>query len=613
MRVMSLQNKLIAFTALLIALIAFGFSAFLIRHESDLLSKSLQERALTIANGIANNAQFSILADDKQNLNGFISGAKREKDVVEAAILNKDGVYLAIGDPARVDKKADTQVEQAALAAKEPKIQTPTPNIIVVSVPIFSSIGSSGSSRGDSDLNSLMGLGEEAAQDDTRKQPSKKDYIGTVIIEVSIASIGQEIAKVKLNITVLTLIVIVLGVVFILFFAHSILGPLNQIIVKLQTICRGEIESFVVVKTNDEIGDLSRAFNDMVSYVKEMSDNARSISQGDLDREVSPRSANDALGTAFRDMVIYLKEMAGVAQRVSQGDLSVQVVARSAKDTIGNALVMMITGLRELVSKIQGSSNQIHSRANEMASLASASNEAISQMASNVSQISVSISKISNTTQGVASVAQKTAKLAEKGDDIIGSIIDKVSRSKNSASQTVDLIKNLGKCSMQIGEIISYITKVADQTNLLSLNAAIEAARAGEAGLGFAVVADEVRKLAEGSAQSASKISALIHEVQLETNKVVVSVEAVAQEVGESAGVTEEAGKSFREISKAAKDIAEEIENLAASFEETAANAEEASASSQEQVATFEEISSSVDTLKDIAENLKTAATRFRL
>jgi methyl-accepting chemotaxis protein len=273
----------------------------------------------------------------------------------------------------------------------------------------------------------------------------------------------------------------------------------------------------------------------------------------------------------------------------------------------------MITGLRNLISQIQESSNQIHSRANEMASLSRTSSEAISQMASNVSQISVSITKISDTTQTVATVAQKAARTAETGDENISGVIAKVSHSKDNAYQSAELIKNLGKRSMQIGEIINYITKVADQTNLLSLNAAIEAARAGEAGRGFAVVADEVRKLAEGSAQSASEIARLISEVQAETAKAVAAVEVVAKDVGESATVTQEAGKSFKDISQAAKNIAGQIEDIAASSEETAASAEEASASSEEQVATFEEISTSIENLKEIAEGLKDSASKFKL
>jgi methyl-accepting chemotaxis protein len=407
-----------------------------------------------------------------------------------------------------------------------------------------------------------------------------------------------------------------------IFFSRAVYGPISDLSTYANKVSVGDI-GFVTARAvsgklrkkerKDEIGDLTSSFNEMAKYISEAAENAKLISQGDLDRKVTPRSENDALGNAFNEMVHYLQQTARVAQLISQGNLAVSVTSKSEKDVLGIALASMVANLREIVAKIQTSSNTIHSKANEMASLSTASNETMSQMASNVSQISVSISKISSITQNIVGVAQKTSKLAENGDKTINAISQKVLRSMMSVAQAAEVIRNLDKGSSQIGDIISYITKVADQTNLLSLNAAIEAARAGEAGLGFAVVADEVRKLAEGSAQSASRIGVLINEVQLETSKAVSAVEAVSKEVDESANVTGDASKSFRDITQASHDIAEQIKSLAVISEETAANAEEASASSQEQVATFEEITNSIETLKNIAESLKESAAKFKL
>jgi methyl-accepting chemotaxis protein len=611
MKIVTLQNKLIIFTTAIIVSISTVFGIYFITYQKASLEKGLKDRGFTIANSIAYNSQFSVLAEDKSNLKNFIDSALKEKDIISVAVVDKNGRFLAHSDNQLIDKKVSVASDEAAFSAKEELAQTNDVHRYTISVPIFSMMASSDSEK-DVDLQSIIGLGGSSEQSSKNKN-AKREIIGSVIIAMSTNTVIRESEQIKINILIFTLIIAISGVIVIVIFSHNMLGPLRQVILKLQKICQGEVEAPVQVKSMDEIGDLSIAFNNMVKYVSDTAENARLISQGVLDREVKPLSDKDVLGNSFKVMVEYLQETASLLQKVAQGDLKVVVKPKSENDVLGNALNDMLKGLRDLISKIQESGNNIHSRANEMASLSSASNEAISQMASNVSQISLSISKISNTTQTVASVAQKTAKLAEKGDETIKAITDKVSRSRGSATQSVELIKNLGRCSMQIGEIINYITKVADQTNLLSLNAAIEAARAGEAGLGFAVVADEVRKLAEGSAQSASKISGLIHEVQLETNKVVTAVEAVAQEVGESANVTEDAGRNFRDISRAAKDIAEQIETLAASFEETAANAEEASASSQEQVATFEEISSSIDTLKEIAEKLKDSTAKFKI
>ncbi len=688
--VLNLQNKLIMFTAGLIVLIALFFSTYLINHESTLLLNALEKRGETIANGIANNCQFSILAEDRTSLGNFVDSAMKEKDVATASVINKDGRFLSHSETNKIDRTVETDIEKKALELKEASFQKPDSKTIVISVPVTSKVTQSAVSSGGSDLESMMGLG--AGQSDrSGTSEIKKETIGAVQISMKTTGISDELRKIKYLIFLFTLIIILIGIALIIMASRITLNPLKQVIHKIQKISQGEIEEELQIKSNDEIGDLGRAFNQMVKYIEEIAKNANLVAQGELNTEITPRSDQDVLGNAFKEMVVYLQEMAELAQNISQGNISgnihprsdkdilgvafkemvsyfqemsqmaqeisqgnisgnirvrsqfdvlgtsfkqiveylqemanitqdvsrgnltTAIKPRSSKDLIGNALSSMITGLRDLISQIQESSNQIHSRANEMASLSRTSSEAISQMASNVSQISVSITKISDTTQTIATVAQKSAKTAETGDENISGVIAKVSHSKDSAYQSAELIKNLGKRSMQIGEIINYITKVADQTNLLSLNAAIEAARAGEAGRGFAVVADEVRKLAEGSAQSASEIARLISEVQAETAKAVTAVEIVAKDVGESANVTTDAGKSFKDISQAAKNIAGQIEDIAASSEETAASAEEASASSEEQVATFEEISTSIENLKEIAESLKDSASKFKL
>ena len=695
--VLNLQNKLIIYTAVLIISIALIFSNYLINHETNLLLNALEKRGETIANGIANNCQFSMLAEDKTSLGNFVDSALKEKDISYVSIMNKEGRFLSHSIQAKIDKTVETDLEKKSLEAKDVLVQHPDAKQVIISVPVVSKITQSATSSGGNDMESMMGLGGGSSGGTTQPaggtgtNDTRKDIIGFVQVGMTTDSINRELSAIKLRIILFTLIIGLLGILFIVFFARQMFNPLKQVIHKIQKISQGEIEAQVETKSNDEIGDLSRAFNEMTKYIEEMAQNARLISQGELSSQVTPRSDRDVLGNAMKEMVAYLQEMAELAQNISQGNISgniqprgegdilgvafkemiayfqemsglaqeisqgniggnirirsqfdvlgnsfkqiveylqematiteevargnltTTIKPRSGKDLMGNALSSMIKGLKDLISQIQESSNQIHSRANEMASLSRTSSEAISQMASNVSQISVSITKISDTTQTVATVAQKAAKTAESGDDNINGVISKVTRSKDTASQSADLIKNLGRRSMQIGEIINYITKVADQTNLLSLNAAIEAARAGEAGRGFAVVADEVRKLAEGSAQSASEIARLISEVQAETAKAVAAVEIVAKEVGESAAVTTEAGKSFKDISQAAKNIAGQIEDIAASSEETAASAEEASASSEEQVATFEEISTSIENLKEIAEGLKDSASKFKL
>lgn len=304
-----------------------------------------------------------------------------------------------------------------------------------------------------------------------------------------------------------------------------------------------------------------------------------------------------------------------VVKAVEQGDLTQKIISER-EDEIGQifaALNNLTESLRKMVAEIHQVTIKLSTSSSELAKVSQQSTLTISQVANTITQISTSMAQISQNTQAADTAAQQTLNVAQKGNDLIQKAIEGTKNTKLTVDTSAKIIRDLGQRSSQIGEIITVITKIADQTNLLSLNAAIEAARAGELGRGFAVVADEVRKLAEGSAQSAGEISRLISEVQNETAKAVQAIEQGAQKVEDSVQVTVNAANSFGEIAGSARNMAEQIQNISAATEETAAGAQQASASSQEQVGSVEEISSAITGLNDVATHLEEVIAKFKV
>ena len=273
----------------------------------------------------------------------------------------------------------------------------------------------------------------------------------------------------------------------------------------------------------------------------------------------------------------------------------------------------MVKNFRDLVLRIRDSANQTASSSNNLAQISEQSAQTMTQLAGSVSQISSSTSMVAQSSQQASSASSQANQAAMQGKEAIEKLVQKMQGIQSSVEESAKGMEGLARRSTQIGEIVSVITKIADQTNLLSLNAAIEAARAGEAGKGFAVVADEVRKLAESSSKSAQQIQNIIQEVQKDTTKTVDLARQGAKDVEEGGIFTSETQKVFSEIAKTIKNITIQIDHITSAAEQTAALSEEASASSEEQTAAIQEIARSAGGLSSIAKSLQEAVQQFKV
>lgn len=340
------------------------------------------------------------------------------------------------------------------------------------------------------------------------------------------------------------------------------------------------------------------------------------LGQGDLEVKASESTGNDLfdqLGKATNGMIRSLKDIVDVAKTVAEGDLTKNVQPRSDKDELSLSFNRMINNMKELVMKVKDQANALANSSGTLAQISEQSSQTVSQLSMTSSQISASTSSVAQSSQNASTGAQTADGSSRKGKELMSKLVEKIQIIKNVEDQSAKAMNGLSVSSAKIGEIVSVITKIADQTNLLSLNAAIEAARAGEAGHGFAVVADEVRKLAESSASSAQEIARIIKSVQEETRKAQDSVQSGKKEIDDGAMLTEESNAKFTEIAAQVENIAHQIEQIAAAAQESAASAEEAAASSEEQAAAMQEIATTASSLSDSARVLLGAIEKFKV
>jgi twitching motility protein PilJ len=255
---------------------------------------------------------------------------------------------------------------------------------------------------------------------------------------------------------------------------------------------------------------------------------------------------------------------------LADGDLTVEAtVTADFTGTIADSINFAIAELRSLVQNVASTSEKVASstdtsRSTSLQLAESAEHQAqeIAGVSAAINEMAITIDQVSSNSAESAAVAERSVSIAKNGTAVVRNTIDGMDTIREQIQDTSKRIKRLGESSQEIGDIVSLINEIADQTNILALNAAIQAAMAGEAGRGFAVVADEVQRLAERSATATKQIAGLVKTIQNDTHEAVASMEQTTAEVVKGAELANSAGVALEEIETVSTNLAELIQDI---------------------------------------------------
>ena len=498
---------------------------------------------------------------------------------------------------------------------------------------------------------------------------------GAIRVSYSIADQDAEIEKGQLGETVANVVLLVFGLLLAnLLLRRWISKPLSNIMEVVTKRAEGDTSLRIKVTSGDEIGKLSIAFNNMADKVDAANeqqhlqamrehelteelkrkvdillDVVNKAARGDLTGSVT-FSGDDAiggLGAGLQMMVDNLRQlmeerrmameelqnnvdtMQAVVKKAAQGDLTgkIEIDSDDAVGQLAKGIQGMIDNLNRLVGQVLQSGIQVTSSSTEIAASAKQQEATVAEQAATVNQIVATATEISATSKElvmtmneVAEVSTKTAEAAASSQIGLASMEETMRNIVNASGSIATKLEVLSEKAGNINSVVTTITKVADQTNLLSLNAAIEAEKAGEYGVGFAVVATEIRRLADQTAVATLDIEQMVKEMQSAVSAGVMSVEKFSKEVQKSVDVIQRTGAQLTQITEQVQALTPRFDSVHEGMHMQADGAEQIkltmiqlSAAAQQTVESLRQSHVAIERLNDAAHGLRGGVSIFKV
>lgn len=566
---MSIKLKAVLFIVASFIIVLGAFFYFNQKSEKETMMSLYDDNTESIQYLLSKNIEYLMLNGENEKLQTVIDDFAQNEVAKEISIIDADKIIARSTDKSKIGKRTTDKNWMKVLTTGQNYLEEkeidgePT----LCSYKIYKNIGACMNCHDDEAGKIIGGI---------KIVKSKKAMVAAI----------ESGTKMMFLFGTLGAILIICGIVA--FMNRQIFNPIKIVENKLINASIGDIDQEINVHSKDEIGVLLLAIRKLITYIKSLAEASEKIANGNLLIEIEPLSEKDMLGKSFKTMVTNLQT---IIQSLSQNTF-------------------------ELTS----ASSQIASSSEEASRGAREQTNQVNQIATAIEQMSATIVQTTRNTGEATTMAQEASSIAFTGRDVVAETIDGMSKIAEVVRDSADSIGKLASSADQIGEIISVIDDIADQTNLLALNAAIEAARAGEQGRGFAVVADEVRKLAERTSKATGEITSMIQEIQQKTSIAVNSMETGIKKVDHGRELADKAGSSLEQIVDVNNKMLNMIEQIATASvqqsktsEEIARNIEQISIVTQDSEKTSQQTASAAEVLNKQADELKEIVKNFEV